>query len=89
MNTKTPRTDDNTWHAISGCGHMKGDASGLYVPTAFARQLEIELNDALEALKEISEYDETSIWDDDRDDAANAMLNVAREAITKHKTQSK
>lgn len=33
------------------------------------------------ALKIIAEYDGESIWNDDRDDAANAMLDIAREAI--------
>lgn len=41
---------------------------------------------ALAALKEIAEYDQQSIWMDDRDDAANGMLNVAREAITNANT---
>jgi len=33
------------------------------------------------ALRTIARYDEESIWSDDRDDAANAMLGVAREAL--------
>ncbi len=33
------------------------------------------------ALKEIAEFDEQSIWDDDRDDAANAMLSIARKTL--------
>jgi hypothetical protein len=33
------------------------------------------------ALKEIAEYDEQSIWNDDRDDAADGMLSVARKAL--------
>ena len=33
------------------------------------------------ALTEIARYDEESIWGDDRDDAANNMLSVARTAL--------
>jgi hypothetical protein len=33
------------------------------------------------ALKEIAEFDEQSIWNDDRDDAANAMLSIARKTL--------
>lgn len=40
---------------------------------------------AVEALKVIAASDEQSIWDDDRDDAANAMLYVAREALERMK----
>lgn len=34
------------------------------------------------ALKKISEYDGESIWNDDRDDAADDMLIIAQEALT-------
>jgi hypothetical protein len=44
-------------------------------------KLETELAAARAALETIARYDEESIWDDDRDDAANAMLYVAREAL--------
>lgn len=40
-----------------------------------------EIENLKAALKEIAEFDEQSIWDDDRDDAANAMLSVARKAL--------
>ena len=33
------------------------------------------------ALEEIAHYDEQSIWMDDRDDASDAMLDVARQAL--------
>lgn len=32
-------------------------------------------------LQKIATYDEEPIWDDDRDDAANDMLRIAREAL--------
>lgn len=35
-----------------------------------------------EALEKLSKYDEESIWNDDRDDAANCMLDIAREALS-------
>lgn len=41
-----------------------------------------DLNDRLTlALHEIANYDQQPIWDDDRDDAANAMLYIARQAL--------
>ncbi len=43
------------------------------------------MNDELEkfrkALEEIAYYDEESIWQDDRDDAADNMLSIARQAL--------
>lgn len=36
----------------------------------------------LAALEKIANYDEQPIWSDDRDDAADAMLELAREALT-------
>ena len=33
------------------------------------------------ALSEIATYDEQPIWGDDRDDAANAMLEIARKGL--------
>ena len=44
-------------------------------------KLETELAAARAALETIAKYDDESIWDDDRDDAANAMLWVARDAL--------
>lgn len=42
----------------------------------------IQLARGLErALRTIARYDEESIWDDDRDDAANAILEIARKAL--------
>ena len=34
-----------------------------------------------EALQKIANYDRESIWNDDRDDAAYDMLNIARKAL--------
>lgn len=34
-----------------------------------------------QALEKIAHFDEESIWMDDRDDAAYAMLSVARKAL--------
>lgn len=34
-----------------------------------------------EALEKIANYDGESIWNDDRDDAANNMLSIARVAL--------
>ncbi|GEM_PF-3690519 len=34
-----------------------------------------------EALEKIANYDQESIWMDDRDDAANNMLSIARVAL--------
>lgn len=33
------------------------------------------------ALEKIAQFDEESIWMDDRDDAANEMLSIARVAL--------
>lgn len=40
-----------------------------------------EIKKYKEALEKIADFDGESIWNDDRDDAANAMLSVAREAL--------
>ncbi len=43
------------------------------------------MNDELEklrkALEKIAYYDEEPIWQDDRDDAAQNMLDIARQAL--------
>lgn len=38
-------------------------------------------NVLMKALKKISEFDGEPIWDDDRDDAANIMRDIAADAI--------
>lgn len=40
-----------------------------------------DLDKALTALRAIATYDEQSIWDDDRDDAADGMLELARTTL--------
>ena len=43
--------------------------------------LEAELEKFRSALEKIAHYDEESIWNDDRDDAADDMLSIARQAL--------
>lgn len=43
--------------------------------------LAYELSECRIALDRIAHYDEQPLWSDDRDDAANAMLDIAREVF--------
>lgn len=46
-----------------------------------ASALEKPATKLVKALQTIAQYDKESIWSDDRDDAADGMLSVAREAL--------
>lgn len=48
---------------------------------AFCWSLESDLMSAMYALEKIAAFDQTSLWEDDRDDAASAMLNMASETL--------
>jgi len=41
------------------------------------------MKELVKALEKIASYDDEPIWNDDRDDAANEMLELAREALSK------
>ena len=46
-----------------------------------------ELERFREALQKIADYDKESIWDDDRDDAAYQILDIARQALRLEKEE--
>lgn len=56
-------------------------AAALKSFSDFARSIEVQMCKFKFALQEIARYDEQPIWNDDRDDAADGMLELARKAL--------
>lgn len=73
-----PNTEPN--FIVKTHSHIQNEKEKLL---AFEREdaMRLRLESALSALNEIADYDQQSIWSDDRDDAANDMLRIARKAI--------
>jgi hypothetical protein len=59
------------------------EASKIAVDLCFkiAKEVETQTKKFRDALEQVARYDDQSIWSDDRDDAADDMLSIAREAL--------
>lgn len=73
-NLPTPLTDDVM---VLTSQHVQDELCEKWPAVVDADRM----RDLERALIQISNYDEQSIWTDDRDDAADDMLEIARKAL--------